>query len=515
MPRLAIAPPIIAFSPSRWQISRATWLVARPPRREHSGGGARYPQWPPLAGERRRFRGDQFAGIGFLPYPQWPPLAGERRRFRGDQFAGIGFLPQFLQRDPEVGHGLKAVCAVLAEAAPDHFFQVVWDLGAERRRFLGEDGRQRGGSRFLLKRPPAGDHFVEHGPEAENVRTGVQGLAFGLLRRHVGHRPFLRGGAQRARGFVPAARRLSQLGQSEIEHLHQPVLVHHEVAGLQVAVHDARRVRPAERIRDLHAVPERLAQLQPFAPDQLVQRAALDVLHGDVVHAVLPVDVVDVNDIGVAQRRGGLGFLHEAPLALGVGHFVRRQNFNRDEAVEVGVARLVDHAHTTLAEGFEDLIVRNRSAGHLVLLPGFRQPDVHPDFGLREEQAVGRGGKADEGLISPGSEPPVFRLENQEGLARGFAGGLVEGQRPDGYAIIAGPPEEEVQHPAARRPVEVGLGAVAQEGPLGLGNGAVLPMRRDEGALRAGRAEREHDPAAVARDNRVINALRVLQQGSG
>ncbi len=76
------------------------------------------------------------------------------------------------------------------------------------------------------------------------------------------------------------------------------------------------------------------------------------------------VDVVDGDDVGVVQGRGSLGLLHEAALALGVGDLLRRQDLDGDEAVQVRVAGLVDHAHPALAELLEDLVVRDGSAGH-------------------------------------------------------------------------------------------------------------------------------------------------------
>ena len=43
---------------------------------------------------------------------------------------------------------------------------------------------------------------------------------------------------------------------------------------------------------------------------------------------------MDGNDVGMIQRGGGLGLLEKAAPALGVGDTFRRQNFDRDKAVE-------------------------------------------------------------------------------------------------------------------------------------------------------------------------------------
>ena len=57
-----------------------------------------------------------------------------------------------------------------------------------------------------------------------------------------------------------------------------------------------------------------------------------------------------VTMFGMVQGAGGLGFLNEAPLALGIGDLVRGQHLDGDDAVEMRVAGLVDDAHAAFAE---------------------------------------------------------------------------------------------------------------------------------------------------------------------
>src|SRR2546422_6986453 len=49
----------------------------------------------------------------------------------------------------------------------------------------------------------------------------------------------------------------------------------------------------------------------------------------------------------------------EAPPALGVGNFLRRQHLDGDEAVQVGILGLIDHTHPALGQLLEDLVVRS------------------------------------------------------------------------------------------------------------------------------------------------------------
>ena len=50
-------------------------------------------------------------------------------------------------------------------------------------------------------------------------------------------------------------------------------------------------------------------------------------------------------------------------LRSGSATFSGGQDLDGDEAVQVGVAGLVDHAHAAFAELLEDLVVRERAAG--------------------------------------------------------------------------------------------------------------------------------------------------------
>ena len=46
-----------------------------------------------------------------------------------------------------------------------------------------------------------------------------------------------------------------------------------------------------------------------------------EVLHHNEIHCIGTEDVAVVDNVGINTRRRGLGFLHEAPLVLRVGHF--------------------------------------------------------------------------------------------------------------------------------------------------------------------------------------------------
>ena len=74
---------------------------------------------------------------------------------------------------------------------------------------------------------------------------------------------------------------------------------------------------------------------------------------------------MDRDDIGVIEGRHRLGLTTESFEPLGVGSDLRRQHLDRHLAIEPGVAGQPHLTHSTLAELFEDLVVKQRAADHL------------------------------------------------------------------------------------------------------------------------------------------------------
>ena len=68
------------------------------------------------------------------------------------------------------------------------------------------------------------------------------------------------------------------------------------------------------------------------------------------------VDLVDGADVGVVQRRGGLGFLEEALLSGVVTRQVGRKQFDGDTAIKTGVSRRIDNPHAAAPELRHDRI---------------------------------------------------------------------------------------------------------------------------------------------------------------
>ena len=123
-------------------------------------------------------------------------------------------------------------------------------------------------------------------------------------------------------------------------------------------------MRCIEGIGDLDREGKQDVEIQRTASNRVLQGLAFEELHRDEGAAVLLADVVDGADVRVIERRGRLGFALEARQRSGVqGNFVG-QKLQCDEAVKAGVLSLINHAHTSTTEFFNDLIVGDGPAEH-------------------------------------------------------------------------------------------------------------------------------------------------------
>ncbi len=234
----------------------------------------------------------------------------------------------------------------------------------ERRRVVLEDGRDERCLALPREGLAPGGHLVEGGSEREDVASRVGLLSFELLGSHV-----LEGAEKRSLGRhgrrvrrhcgKPGQdrRRRSRFpfGKAEIQELHSR-LRHHDVAGLQVPVHDPLPVRLVESVGDLEAVTQNQLGRKRASGEPRRERLAFEVLHDDVVGFALAADVVQGADVRVGDRRDRLRLPLEALAKLGVARESFRKDLDRDLAAESRVLRLVDLAHPSRADRREDLV---------------------------------------------------------------------------------------------------------------------------------------------------------------
>ena len=138
---------------------------------------------------------------------------------------------------------------------------------------------------------------------------------------------------------------------AEVGDLDAPLAVDDHVVRLDVAVDDPVLVRVAERGEDLARVRDRDRQRAGAArDDQLLQRAALDVLHHDVVRAVGDAAVVDRDDVRVREPGGVRRLAAEALDELLVVRVPLVEDLHRDVAAELLVLGEPDVGHAARAE---------------------------------------------------------------------------------------------------------------------------------------------------------------------
>ena len=114
----------------------------------------------------------------------------------------------------------------------------------ERRWRIAEDAREDGVDALAFERPSPGQHLEQHDAERPDVGGRPDAAEPDLLRRHV------RGAPDRlVRPGDPGV--LLELGDAEVEDLHQSVGTEHHVRRLDVAMHDALGVRLGEPVGDL------------------------------------------------------------------------------------------------------------------------------------------------------------------------------------------------------------------------------------------------------------------------
>ncbi len=305
-------------------------------------------------------------------------IAEGQHRHGPSRTGGLGAArvrsPQPQQVGAQVGSALIAQRAILFERFVDDAGEGQGHLAVQMRQRHGALAQNRGervGRTPALEGCAPGGHLVEHGAEAEQIRTDIEWLGARLLGRHVRDRPHRHTRPrERVRLFrVRRGRRVRgrdghRLRQPEIEQLRLPAIGDENVRGLDVTMHDPASVRGVQGVGDLQRVLDGRVQLDRSALEQLVEGHAFEILHDDERLAGVLVDVVDGADVRMVERRCGPCFALEPLERAGRSDVCGRQQLDRDGSQQLRVFRLEDHAHAARADLFEDPVVRDRLVDH-------------------------------------------------------------------------------------------------------------------------------------------------------
>ena len=102
---------------------------------------------------------------------------------------------------------------------------------------------------------------------------------------------------------------------------------------------------------------------QPERADERPQRAAADVLHGDVGHTAVLEEVEQRDDVRVIERRCQTGLAHEALRSCGIVA-VEVEPFERYVAVERRLPCEVHDGHPATGEHSDDLVRADAVSTH-------------------------------------------------------------------------------------------------------------------------------------------------------
>ncbi len=219
-------------------------------------------------------------------------------------------------------------------------------------------------------------HFVQHSAKGEQIATRIQFFRPRLLRRHIRYRAERRTGAgemirARRTRFRVKSRNLARrtgcdhdLRQSEVQNLGVAALGDKDVRWFDVAVDYALCVSSIQCVGDLDGQRQNYLGFHRSPADAMLQRYAIQKLHGDERLSVLLANVVDRTDIGVIQRGRSLRFTLKAGERLWVSGNIIGKELESDEAMQSRVLSLVDHTHPAATELLYDAVVRDGLANH-------------------------------------------------------------------------------------------------------------------------------------------------------
>jgi hypothetical protein len=210
--------------------------------------------------------------------------------------------------------------------------------------------------RVAHERRPAGEHLVQHHAQREHVGGGGR-LAARALRRHV------------RRGAEHGARDRDGCGggeprQAEVGDLDSPVLVEHQVLGLDVAVDHATPVRVGQGVGDVAHDGARLVHRERPGAEPGAKALAGQELHGDEWLVAVALEGEERGDVGMVQGRGGQRLALESLEALGIRRQLRSDELEGDAAVERQVHGLVDLPHAPAGDETFDPVVGDPARLH-------------------------------------------------------------------------------------------------------------------------------------------------------
>ena len=175
-------------------------------------------------------------------------------------------------------------------------------------------------------------------------------------------------------GQLPARRRL---GDAEVCDDRVPVLVEHDVIGLDVAMDDFLLMRVRQRAGDVGEDLLDLGRREAAACRQNAgERLAPQKLHDEVDDSSRFPDTINRNDVRVLELGGGAGFALEALDEFLIEGERERQDLDRDFAVELLFVRFEYDRHAAAPQLVEDLVLLGELLAHHIDFRDLRRLDT-------------------------------------------------------------------------------------------------------------------------------------------
>ena len=147
---------------------------------------------------------------------------------------------------------------------------------------------------------------------------------------------------------------------AEIGDLDRAVVEQEYVGRLDIAVNDALAMRIIERIEHLRHDADDVRHAEALVGFEIfLELATLDEFHGDEPHAAILAEVVNRNDVGVAEPSGRLRLTAEARDDRGrflAGELIGTNRLEGDDALDHRVVTFVDHAHRAATDFAPQLV---------------------------------------------------------------------------------------------------------------------------------------------------------------
>src|SRR5581483_11780898 len=149
---------------------------------------------------------------------------------------------------------------------------------------------------------------------------------------------------------------MDELGETEVENLHDSGRLDDDVGALDVAMHDAVVVRGTHRRRNLPRDAEELVRIQRTTPHPLRERLPLTKLHDEEGNALIRfIDLVDRGDVLMPNRGDRSRLAQKSRAPLFAGELFRVQHLECDVASKSLIAGKIHSAHPASAQDANDL----------------------------------------------------------------------------------------------------------------------------------------------------------------